>query len=231
MLADVAKQVDPHVLEFADRLRAQHANESPFGGTVSNAILYRLAAAAGMGSALVLLVNAAKRSALIPASDLTQLLAPFAEVLALAFVTGLFMAFGRRARVLGLVAFVLNFVALATLEGVEVVLNLIFAKLPSETITALREGPLGLMLTVASMLFLIGSLTFVASMFVTKTLPRIPLVLYAIGVVPIAFRAFVPELALDLGLVTLAAGIGWLAVFMWGSAKTADSQLHTAQDV
>lgn len=223
MLTNVAEQRGLHALKPADKLEVLNVDKLPGNlstTTVSNVTLYRLAAAAGMGSAVILLVNAAKRGSLIPASDLTQLLAPFAEVFALGFVIGLFMAFGRRAGLFGLVAFVMNFVALASLEGVEVVINLIFAKLPLETITELRAGPLGLMLTVASMLFLVGSLAFVASMFAGKGVPRIPLILYAVGVVPIAFRAFVPELALDLGLVSLGAAIGWLAVFMWVRAHT-----------
>ncbi len=187
---------------------------------VSNATLYKIASIAGVGSALILLINAAKRASLIPATDLTQLLAPFAEVLALGFVVGLFMAFGRRAGLFGAIAFVMNFIALASLEGVEVVINLVFAKLPLETIMELRAGPLGLMLTVTSMLFLVASLAFVISMFAGKGVPRIPLALYAIGVVPIALRAFVPEIALDLGLVTLAAAIGWLAVWLWVHANS-----------
>jgi hypothetical protein len=187
--------------------------------TVSTAALYKLASIAGVGSAIILLINAAKRAALIPASDLTQLLAPYAEVLALGFVVGLFMAFGRRAGLFGTVAFVLNFIALASLEGVEVVINLIFAKLPLETITELRNGPLGLMLTVTSMLFLVASLAFVISMAKSKGVPRVPLALYAIGVAPIALRAFVPELVLDLGLVTLAMAIAWLSASLWAYAR------------
>lgn len=213
-----------------DKFPAAESNEA-----VSSAVLYKLASIAGMGSALILVINAAKRSSLIPASDLTQLLAPFAEVLALGFVVGLFMAVGRRAGLFGVAAFVMNFIALASLEGVEVVINLIFAKLPIETIMELRAGPLGLMLTMASLLFLVGSLAFVISMFVAKGVPRIPLVLYAIGVVPIALRAFVPELALDLGLVTLAAAIGWLAGWLWvraasiGNSTTEDLTLTVAR--
>ena len=38
--------------------------------------LYRIAAAAGCGSAAILLVNAAKRSEVIPTSAFTQLVAP-----------------------------------------------------------------------------------------------------------------------------------------------------------
>ena len=108
------------------------------GVAVSNAMLYRLASVAGAGSALILLVNAAKRSSLIPTTDLTQLLAPFAEVMALGLITGLFLAFGRRAGLFGTVAFIVNFTALASLVAVEVVINLVFSKLPMPAITELR---------------------------------------------------------------------------------------------
>jgi hypothetical protein len=189
----------------------------------SNAMLYRLASIAGVGSALILLVNAAKRSALIPTSDLTQILAPFAEILALGLIVGLFLAFGRRAGLLGTIAFVINFIALASLEGVEVVINLVFSQLPLSTITDLRAGPLGLVLVASSLLFLIGSLAFAVSLAVGREVPRIPLALYFIGAVPIALRAFVPELALDLGLVVLAAAIAWLAGWLWLRASTVNS--------
>lgn len=185
---------------------------------VPSATLYRLASIAGMGSALILLVNAAKRSSLIPTSDLTQILAPFAEILALGFIVGLFFAFGRRAGLFGIIAFAVNFIALASLEGVEVVINLVFSKLPLTTITDLRAGPLSFILVLSSILFLLGSLAFVVSLFVGKGVPRIPLALYFIGAVPIALRTFVPEWTLNLGLVTLAVAIAWLASWLWVSA-------------
>ena len=187
---------------------------------VPSVTLYRLASVAGMGSALILLVNAAKRSSLIATTDLTQLLAPVAEILALGLVIGLFLAFGRRAGLFGTIAFVINFVALASLVGVEVVINLIFSKLPLTTIIDLRAGPLGLALVVSSVLFLLGTLAFVIALAVGRGVPRIPLALYFIGAAPIALRAFVPEWALDLGLVTLAAAIAWLAGWLWMRAPT-----------
>ena len=94
---------------------------------------------------------------------------------------------------------------MASLVGVEVVINLVFSKLPVATITELRAGPLGIFLTVSSVLFLLGTLAFVVSLGVTRGVPRMPLTLYFLGALPIALRAFVPELALDLGLVVLAA--------------------------
>lgn len=184
----------------------------------SDELLYRFASVAGAGSALILLVNAAKRASLIPATNLTQLLAPFAEVLALGFLVGLFMAFGRRAGLLGVAAFIINFVALICLEGAEVVINLVFAKLPMATIGELIAGPLGLMLTATSLLFLFGSIAFAISMLRSNGVSRVALALYALSAIPIAFRAFVPELVLDLGLTALAISIAWLSMSLWTHA-------------
>ena len=102
---------------------------------------------------------------------------------------------------------------LAALVGVEFVINLVFKDLPAETIQALRR-PLGA-LTAASMLFLLGTLAFVAAMLRSREIPPAPLVLYAIGAIPVSLRAFVPEAVLDLGLVVLAAGIAWLAIWLF----------------
>jgi hypothetical protein len=182
------------------------------------ATLYRIGGAAGCGTAIILLVNAAKRAEVIPTTALTQLVAPLAQILALALVTALYLAAGRRAGQFGLVAFLLNAFSLAALVGVEFVINLVFAELPDSTIEVLRSGPLGVALTVASIAFLLGTLAFVTAMVRARQVPVAPLVLYAVGAVPVAFRAFVPEAALDLGLLTMAAGAGWLAIWLLTSA-------------
>jgi hypothetical protein len=180
--------------------------------------LYRIAGTAGSASALVLFVNAAKRAEVIPTSTFTQLVAPLAQILALAFISALYVRFGRRAGTFGLVAYLLNAVALASLVGVEFVINLVFNDLPKSTVDDLRAGSLGIALTAASVLFLIGTLTFVATMIQSHEVPTVPLAMYAAGAVPVSLRAFVPEVALDLGLVTLAGGIGWLAIWLLNSS-------------
>ena len=179
------------------------------------ATLYRIAAAAGCGSAVVLLINAAKRAEVIPTSAFTQLIAPVAEILALALVTGLYLAFGRRTGIFGLVAFLLNAFALSALVGVEFVVNLVFRDLPADAGAALRAGSLGIALTAASILFLFGTLAFVTAMLRTREVPAAPLVLYALGAVPISLRAVVPEAVLDGGLAVLAVGVAWLGVWLF----------------
>ncbi|WP_214477380.1 hypothetical protein [Mesorhizobium sp. dw_380] len=227
MLARNAESRRPQSLTSSQGPAEEPQHKENFRTVQSSAVvpsvtLYRLAAVAGVGSALVLLVNAAKRSSLIATTDLTQLLAPLAEILALGLVIALFLAFGRRTGLFGTIAFVINFFALASLEGVEVVINLVFSKLPPTPIMDLRAGPLGLALVASSLLFLLGTLAFVISLAVGKGVSRIPLALYFIGAVPIALRAFVPELALDLGLVVLAIAIAWLAGWLWIRASAID---------
>lgn len=190
--------------------------------------LYRGAAAAGAGSALVLLINAAKRAEVISTTAFTQLVAPLAQILALVLVIGLYIAFGRRAGRFGLVAFLVNAFALVALVGVEFVINLVFAELPTSTIETLREGPLGIALTVASVLFLLGTLAFVATMIRGREVPTVPLVMYVVGAVPVSFRAFVPEAVLDLGLLTLAVGIAWLAGWFFVRAGSLASPTRSA---
>ena len=65
--------------------------------------LQRIGAVAGCGTAVILCVNAAKRADIIPTSALTQLVAPLAQILALALITALYFAFGRRSGTFGLV--------------------------------------------------------------------------------------------------------------------------------
>jgi hypothetical protein len=59
--------------------------------------LYRIGAGSCVGSALILLVNAAKRAEVIPTSAITQLVAPLAEILALGTRRRPLPRFGRRA--------------------------------------------------------------------------------------------------------------------------------------
>ncbi len=114
----------------------------------------------------------------------------------------------------------------------EFVINLVFADLPDHTIEALCDGSLGIALTVASISFLLGTLAYVAAMHRSRVIPTAPLGLYAVGAVPVSLRAFVPEAALDLGLVTMAVGIGWLAIWLFNrSSRITTWADHAVTDV
>lgn len=158
---------------------------------------------AGFVAAIVLLLNAAKRASFIPTTAFTQLVAPVAQLAAIV----LFIAIVALAGASGwrLIAGLAGIVSLASLVGVEFVINLVFAEIAPQAIGALRAGPLGIALTVASMGFLITTIAVAAAWF--QTLPKWALLTYAVGSVVVALRAFVPEIVLDTALVAMAVGV------------------------
>lgn len=177
----------------------------------------RLAALAGWLSAAIILVNTAKRAEILPTTAVTQLLAPLAQIFAIGFMLGLYLACrGRRSGLLtvGLIA---SLASVSALVGVEFVINLVFAYLEPSQVETLRAGPLGTALTVASILFILAAVVYAAGLWRSGA-PRVPLALYAAATFPIGLRALVPEMALQLSLVVLAAAVVWLSVTLWQRA-------------
>jgi hypothetical protein len=174
----------------------------------------RLAAVAGLASAVVLFVNAAKRAGLIPISPATQLVAPLAQALAIILVVGLAAVAMRQSSRYSSVALALNVLGLAAVTGVEWVINLVFVGLDPTQIAALRAGPLGTAFLAASITFLLGSILYCIALLRDGKAPQIPVIAYAMATVPIALRAFVPELVLDVALGLLGASVTWIAFWM-----------------
>ena len=185
----------------------------------------RLAGAAGLGSAAILFVNAAKRAGLIELSAATQLVAPLAQALAIILVVGLAAIAMRQSSRYSAVALALNVLGLAAVTGVEWVINLVFVGLDPAQIAVLRGGPLGTAFLAASILFLLGSILYCIALLRDGKAPRVPIIAYAIATLPIGLRNFVPELVLDLALGLLGASVTWLALWMLGSRPAPD--LHT----
>lgn len=184
--------------------------------------LYRLAAIAGGLAAVVLLVNTAKRAGVIPDVGAVRGVAPLAEVFGLAAVIGLYLNARARAGVAGAVGFMLSFAGLVGVAGVEYILNFVFPAIGPGEVEALRSGLAGTMLTVTSIVFLLGSLTLAVGLWTARAYPAVAVGLYAVGSVPIALRTLFPEGVLQLGLVLLAAGTAWLSVALYRRTSAGD---------
>jgi hypothetical protein len=186
---------------------------------------------AGVVAAVILLINAIKRAGFVPASPPLQLLAPVAQLAAIVFVLGLLgWSIGSAeqrerppAERIRAALTVLNVVVLAALVGVEFVINLVFAQLDVGIITTLRSGPLGIALTVVSFAFLVSAVALVLGYWNTPV--RLPLLLYGLGAIPVALRALVPELVLDIGLVAMAIGVGLASIRLLIDARTRPAEL------
>jgi hypothetical protein len=178
------------------------------------AVLIKIFAVAGFLSAAILLVNAAKRAAIIPTSPFTQLAAPIAQLAAIGLVVGIYVLVSHHAGALGTTGAVISVVALAGLVGVEFVLNLVFPYVDPGVVAALRAGPLGIALTAVSLLFLLGAVVLMLALWRSSSVPKALVILYTASVIPIALRTVFPEMVLQLGLVGLAVAITGLAIWM-----------------
>jgi hypothetical protein len=178
---------------------------------------YRLAGAAGLLSALVLLVNVARRTDLVPANQLTHGVAPLTLLFGVFIATGLYLWQRRESGTLGLVGYALNTAGLVAVFGAEFTGNFVFPYLDKTTVTNLVGGPTGTALRVAAVLFLAGVITFGAAMWRAGRMPLGAVALYVVGLAPVGLRGVIPDAVVLTGYVVGAAGTAWLSVALWNA--------------
>ena len=186
---------------------------------------------AGFVSAIVLLVNAAKRAEILALSPVTQLVAPLAQLMAMGLVVGIFVATPAIRGRLGSMGVVLYSASLVGLVGVEFIINLVFPYVTPEIIGELRAGPLGTALTVVSIAFLTGTLVFYAALWRVTQSPKLAIIISVVSSVPIALRTAFPEAVLQLGLVGLAVGVTMLTFWLVRSGRVAAAASATRNRV
>jgi hypothetical protein len=174
----------------------------------------------GFISAIVLVVNAAKRAEILALSPATQLAAPLAQLMAIGLIVGIYVATPAMRGRLGSIGVVLYVASLVGLVGVEFVINLVFPYVAPEIVGELRAGPLGIALTVASVSFLLGTIIFYSALWRVVGSPKVAIIVSVLSSVPIALRTAFPEVVLQIGLVGLAVGVSMLTVWLIRSART-----------
>lgn len=175
---------------------------------------------AGFVAAIVLVINAAKRAEILPLSAATQLVAPLAQLMALALVIGIFVATPAMRGRLGSIGVLLYGASLVGLVGVEFIINLVFPYVAPEVIGELREGPLGTALLVVSMSFLVGTILFYSALWRVAQSPKLAIIVSILSTVPIALRTAFPEIVLQIGLVGLATGVTLLTIWLMRTGRT-----------
>jgi hypothetical protein len=175
---------------------------------------------AGFISAIVLVVNAAKRAEILALTPATQLAAPLAQLMAIGLIVGIYVATPAIRGRLGSIGVVLYVASLVALVGVEFVINLVFPYVEPEIIGELRAGPLGIAFTVASVSFLLGTIIFYSALWRVAGSPKVAIIVSVLSSVPIALRTAFPEVVLQIGLVGLAVGVSMLAIWLLRSART-----------
>ncbi|HYN97785.1 MAG TPA: hypothetical protein VES42_28430 [Pilimelia sp.] len=176
--------------------------------------LYRYAGCAGLASAAILLVNAARRADLLPETAFTHAIAPFAALLGLLAITGFYLWQREPAGLLGTIGFALNFAGLAGALAIEYAIHFFFPYLTAQTRDDLLAGPAATRLVATSAIFIVGVGTFAAAMWRAGAFPRTAIALYVVGFVPVALRAAVPLPVYLAGLVLAAGVVAWLSLIL-----------------
>jgi hypothetical protein len=177
--------------------------------------------AAGLISAIVLVVNALKRAEILPLSAATQLAAPLAQLMAIGLIVGIFVAAPTVRGRLGSAGIVVYVASLVALVGVEFVINLVFPYVAPEIVGELLAGPLGTAFTVTSISFLVGTVIFYSALWRVANAPKVAILVSVVSTVPIALRNAFPEVALQIGLVGLAIGVSMLAIWLVQAGRVA----------
>jgi hypothetical protein len=177
--------------------------------------LYRLAAFAGLLSALILVVNSFRRAGVLPSTQLTHGIAPASATLGLFAITGLYLWQRQQAGTLGLVGYGLNLAGLAAAVGTEFIINYVFPQLDADTVKGLVAGTTGRSLLLAGLLLLIGVVVFSIASWRAGVFPRFALAAYVIGVGAAGLRTVLPLAASTLGLLVAAGATTWLSIALW----------------
>ena len=198
------------------------------------ATLYRVAAVAGCGSAAILLINAAKRAEIIPTTAATQLVAPLAQMMALALITAALPRIRPAHRQLrpGRVPAERVLAVCPGRSGVRDQPRLPTTSPRRRSTEPLRAGPLGRRPD-GGVACRSSSARWASSRRccgAAKSRPGCRWSCTRSARSPVALRAFVPEAALDLGLVLLAASITWLAIWLYGRSDQIDTWATSTTD-
>ncbi|GIE81038.1 hypothetical protein Aph02nite_69880 [Actinoplanes philippinensis] len=186
---------------------------------MSDRILYRLAALAGLAGGVLTLVAAARRAGLVPENAVTHALAPPATALLLLTLTALYLCQRRESGRLGLAGFVLNHLGLSGLFAIEFLTHAVLQYQDAAAREAVLTGPGRPYFLVVALVFLLGVVLFGAASWRAGVLPRGALALYVPGLCAAALRASAPEWLYLSGLVIGSAGVLWLSAAL---LRTAD---------
>ena len=129
---------------------------------------------------------------------------------------------------LGGVAFIVSFLSMGLIAGVDFSRRYILVQLDPETVQALFAGPTRLLFLGCGVAFLIGVLLFGAATLRAGVFPRAAILLYVIGFVPYALSPFFPAPLVTAAQAIGAVGVAWLGWALWTGERSAAGRRELA---
>ena len=146
-----------------------------------------------------------------------------ALVLLLFGLVGLFARTATKTGLLGLLGFVIAFAATVLLAGLmitEVSIIPALAQSPSAAQLLDEKGPLlgglfGLIFLFTTSIYALGSVLYGVALLLSRSVPKLPIVLIILGTPLLAFAPPLPYLLGKIGGAAMGIGWAWLGYFLW----------------
>jgi hypothetical protein len=180
---------------------------------MSSSTLLRASGIAGLACGLVILFQRLVIDTIMPGSPFA--IGPLGPVLGLLVLTGAYLYQREESGVLGGIAYLVSFVSMGFIEGVDFTRRYILVQLPPEVVRELFMGPMRLLFLACGLGFLAGVLLFGISTLKAGVFPRAAILLYVVGFVPYALSPFFPSPVVTAGQALGALGIIWLGWTLW----------------
>jgi hypothetical protein len=121
----------------------------------------------------------------------------------------------------GALAYGVNAIGLGLYSGVAFALNLVLFFLPESTVDDLLAGPTGVVIRIAGIVFVVGTLLFGVAMLRARVLPAVPVWGYTVALPLLALLAPLPDTVFTSAVHVLAAtSVIWLSAAVWTSTVT-----------
>lgn len=188
---------------------------------MSTRTLYRLGALAGFLSGICIIIG--RLLASIPDTQVGEIFDFLSPFFALFLTIALYLKQRAESGVLGGVAFIVLFIGLTTLVSLDYYGAFIRIHLPDAIIEQIEEGSSAPVFVGSLFTFLIGEILFGVSVMRAGVYPKIPAVLFMVGLLPVALH---PTGIFSESVVTLGATAVGIALIWWGVSlfSQADSE-------
>lgn len=193
--------------------------------------LFRLSGVAGIACGLVILIQRLVIDSFVTGSPLA--IGPLGPVLGLLVLTGAYLRQREESGVLGGVAFIVGFISMGFVAGLDFTRRYILVQLDPAVVQALFSGSLRLFFLAIGVSFLVGVLLFGVSSLRAGVFSRVAILLYVIGFVPYSLSPFFPPLVVTLGQAIGALGIIGLGWQLWnvGGGRSQEADVRRGEAV
>ena len=181
---------------------------------MSSITLFRLSGWASILCGLLIIFDTLFVELFLPPSALTSSFGQLAVILALLVLTGMYLWQRPASGVLGDIGYIVNFMGLALLIGVDFAGNYILPYLSQSARQELFAGPTRFMFLISAMVFLAGVVLFGLAILRARVFPQFAAVMYMIGFALYSLSPFLPDVIVRIAQVTGSLAVVWFGYIL-----------------